>query len=47
MGVSRSYYDGKISALRDSRGRIRGTILVLRDHHDRYRPPELALDEVG
>ncbi len=38
------YYDGKISALRDSRGRIRGTILVLRDTTDR-KTAELALDE--
>jgi diguanylate cyclase (GGDEF)-like protein/PAS domain S-box-containing protein/putative nucleotidyltransferase with HDIG domain len=38
------FYDGKVSTLRDSRGRIRGTILVLRDTTDR-KTAELALDD--
>lgn len=38
------YYDGRVSALRDSRGRVRGSILVLRDTTDR-KTAELALDQ--
>lgn len=39
-----SYYDGKVSTLRDSRGRIRGSVLVLRDTTD-HKTAELALEE--
>ena len=38
------FYDGRVSALRDSRDRVRGSILVLRDSTDR-RKAELALEE--
>ncbi len=38
------FYDGRVSALRDSHDRVRGSILVLRDSTDR-RKAELALEE--
>ncbi len=38
------YYDGRISLLNDRRGRLRGSVLVLRDATDR-KVVELALDE--
>ena len=38
------YYDGRVSTLRDSRNRIRGSILVLRDTTDR-KETELALGQ--
>jgi len=40
---SGAYYDGRVSALRDGIGRVRGTILVLRDISDR-KTAELALE---
>lgn len=41
---SSRYYDGKVSALLDGVGRVRGKILVLRDISDR-KTAELALEE--
>ncbi|OFW59525.1 MAG: hypothetical protein A2133_10440 [Actinobacteria bacterium RBG_16_64_13] len=38
------FYEGRVSALRDSHDRVRGNILVLRDFTDR-REAELALEE--